>query len=286
MKLGNPKRLPVSLKLAVLAAALSFTLAWQVPSGQEDDDPRGIYPIFKSTRKKPAATPTPARKNQPENKEPVVGSKPGAPAPIGIGYSLYQRNNLGEAVRVDPETRFKTGDSARFVIEPNINGYLYIFHAENDGPPKMIFPDHRLDEGDNTIKAHVPYEVPSRKWSRWFAFKGNPATENLYLVVTREPLPGVPTGSKLDDFCQQNVKECPWKPAKAQFDLVLGKAGEVKTASSLKELGKSQSPVESEAIVKARDLELSAPEPSLVVMNVSAKQDILVMKTQLIHVKH
>jgi hypothetical protein len=98
-------------------------------------------------------------------------------------------------------------------------------------------------------------------------------------------LRGIPTGAELIKVCQQTGAQCPWKPAKAQFDLALAGAGETRKASSPKDLGQRQSPVESEAIVKARDLQLGDPEPSLVVMNVSAKQNILVMKTRLTHIK-
>ena len=51
----------------------------------------------------------------------------------------------------------------RFMIESNISGYLYVFHVENDGPAKMIFPDARLQGGNNFIQAHVPREMPSSR---------------------------------------------------------------------------------------------------------------------------
>jgi hypothetical protein len=294
MKLGNTKRFSGLLKIAILATAVSFTLAWQTPSGQEEDDPRGIYPIFKRTRKKSPVRPSPPPKNPslPQPELPDLNR-------IGIGYSLYKctdkkedrcedRNKL---VRVDINKEVQTGDLARFVIEPNIDGFLYIFNAVNDGEPKMIFPHHRLRGGDNKINAHVPYEVPSRELG-WFRFVDKPeyaafskVTENLFIIVTRKPLPGFPTGSQLFDFCQslQSGERCTWKPTRDQFNLVQAEAGESKMATSRKEIGKPQTSVESEAVEQERDLEYSAPEPSLIVMNVSAKQNVLVLKTQLVH---
>ena len=60
----------------------------------------------------------------------------------------------------------------------------------------MIFPDARLEGGENWIEAHVPIDVPSTVETderlRWLQFYGNPATEHLFVVLTREPLARYP----------------------------------------------------------------------------------------------
>src|SRR5687768_6419353 len=88
------------------------------------------------------------------------GTAPAAQPAIGLGYTLFMRDANGDAVRVDPSEVFHTGERVRITLEANVDGYLYIFHSEGDGPPQMIFPDWRLQDGDNAIEAHVPYEVP------------------------------------------------------------------------------------------------------------------------------
>ena len=136
--------------------------------------------------------------------------------PIGLGYTLFMRDSNGDPVRVDPSEEFHTGERVRIALEPNVDGYLYIFHSEGDGPPEMIFPDWRLDDGYNEIDAHVPYDVPSGAEKderlRWFTFDATPATERLYIVVTREPLSAVPISEALVAFCATNKTKCPWKP--------------------------------------------------------------------------
>jgi hypothetical protein len=83
-----------------------------------------------------------------------------SPSNIGIGYTLYMRDPEGNAIRVDPTREFRAGDRIRLSIESNTDGYLYIFHTENNGEPQMLYPDTRLEQGDNRIEAHVPYEIP------------------------------------------------------------------------------------------------------------------------------
>lgn len=203
---------------------------------------------------------------------------------IGLGYSLYMRDDQGNAIRVDPTREFRAGDRIRLALETNTAGYLYIFHTENDGEPQMLYPDARLESGDNRIEAHVPYEIP---WNEpgvenWFKFDANPANERLYVVVTREPLPGVPAGDQLVNYCGQN--RCPWRPpAGAWAQLKASGEAKVGVVKSSKTYGQKQSQTEQVAVTRGLGLEQSAPEPSVIRMNASSNLPILVTAVDLIH---
>jgi hypothetical protein len=205
------------------------------------------------------------------------------PTSLGLGYTLYKRDSVGNAVRVDPTQEFYAGDRIRLSLETNTDGYLYIFHTENNGEPELLYPDARLGKGNNKIEAHVPYEIP---WNEpgvenWFKFDTNPANERLYVVVSRQPLPGVPVGSALVDYCGQN--RCPWQPPVGVWAQVKAsgqaKVGVVKSAK----YGQKQSPLEREATTRGLGLDQSAPEPSIIRMNASSNAAILVTAVDLIH---
>jgi hypothetical protein len=208
---------------------------------------------------------------------------PYAPGAIGLGYSLYMRDDNGNAVRVDPSREFRAGDRIRLSLESNTDGYLYIFHTENNGEPQMLYPDVRLESGDNRIEAHVPYEIP---WNEpgvenWFKFDANPANERLYIIVTRQPLPAIPTGNGLVNYCGQN--RCPWRPPVGVWAQVKAnvqaKVGVVKG----KTYGQKQTQTEQIAVTRGIGLDQSAPEPSVIRMNVSSDAPILVTAVDLIH---
>src|SRR4030095_5664999 len=131
---------------------------------------------------------------------------------IALGYTIFMRDMNGRAVRVDPTREFHNGDRIRISLEPNVDGYVYVFHTENDGPPEMIYPDARLEGGENWIEAHVPVDIPSTLEAderlKWFQFYGNAGVERLFVVVTREPLPEVPYGDSLVSFCTANKDKC------------------------------------------------------------------------------
>jgi len=206
-----------------------------------------------------------------------------SPSAIGLGYTLYMRDSSGGAVRVDPTQEFHAGDRIRLSLESNTDGYLYIFHTENDGEPEMLYPDVRLEKGANRIQAHVPYEIP---WNEpgvenWFKFDANPANERLYVVVSRQPLPTIPIGEALVSYCGQN--QCPWRPpvsAWAQVKLQgQAKVGIVKSSS----YGQKQTSLERESTTRGLGLDQAAPEPSVIRMNVSSTAPILVTAVDLIH---
>ncbi|HEX8708894.1 MAG TPA: DUF4384 domain-containing protein [Pyrinomonadaceae bacterium] len=209
-----------------------------------------------------------------------------APTAIGLGYTFYLRDASGNPVRVDPAREFHSGDRIRISLETNTDGYLYIFHTENNGEPEMLYPDARLDKGENFVEAHVPYEIP---WNgetedrRWLVFDNKPATERLYIVVARQPLPGVPTAAALIDFCDKNKGRCPWRPAAGMWTQVRvnaeAKAGVDKHAA----YGQQQTEVERESRTRGLGLSPEAPEPSIVRMNASANAPILVTAIDLIH---
>src|SRR2546430_3946053 len=138
---------------------------------------------------------------------------------------------------VGPTSGFHNGDRIRLALEPNIDGYLYIFDVEDGGPAKMIYPDARLDGGENWIEAHVPMEIPSSEESeerlRWFEFYGKPGGDRIYVVMTREPLKSVPTSDELVAFCGLNKDKCPWQPSTEVWEQIEKAAkADVKVASS------------------------------------------------------
>ena len=181
----------------MLLAVVALAFGLFVVSAQEpDDEVRGA---FLSSRPKTTNANAPSRRHRQHNTNSGAGNSssgvprnkntnssgtivknPGnrnRPAPsqaIGLGYTLFMRSPSGRSVRVEPGHEFHNGDRVRISLEPNIDGYLYVFHTEGDGPPEMIYPDARLDAGDNAIDAHVPMEVPSSEEAdeslRWFVF--------------------------------------------------------------------------------------------------------------------
>src|SRR5439155_26499072 len=242
-------------KLAVPLGCIFVSLGLFAVNAQQpgDDEVRGA---FLSSRPKTTNTNAPSRRRRrhpttasasvsvtttnvsnANTNQAFTDSRPKTVSPIGLGYTLFMRNEFGKAVRADPSREFHNGDRVRVSLEPTVDGYLYIFHTENNGVPEMIYPDPRLDSGENIIDAHVPIEVPSSDEAderlQWFAFYGNGGVERLYIVVTRDPLPSVPIGENLVSYCATDKDRCPWHPsADVWARIQLGVRADIKVVNS------------------------------------------------------
>ncbi|HZH90051.1 MAG TPA: DUF4384 domain-containing protein [Pyrinomonadaceae bacterium] len=208
--------------------------------------------------------------------------------PIGLGYTFFTLGDNGLAVRTDSARQFRTGEAIRIALEANTDGYLYIFHTENDGEPSMIFPDMRLNGGNNLVRAHVPYEIPSSEEAteemRWFVFKDPPAVERLYIVLSRQPLAGVPTGATLAGYCFDARHTCPWRPAAAVWtELKSAQEREQVAVSKVKDQGRAQTADERVATTRGLGLAAGAPTPSVIRMTASPNSKMLVTAIDLIH---
>jgi len=253
----------------------------------------------KSVVKSPGKTPKkPNGKGTGVKSEPagVEGKPPGGETiaeatklrPIGLGYTFFTLGDNGLAVRTDSARQFRTGEAIRIALETNTDGYLYIFHTEDDGEPSMIFPDTRLNGGVNFVRAHVPYEIPSSEEAteemRWFVFKDPPAAERLYIVLVRQPLAGVPTGEALKNYCFDTQHTCPWHPATATWtELKAAQEREQVAVSKVNDQGRARTTDEREATTRGLGLGAGAPTPSVIRMTASPNSKMLITAIDLIH---
>ena len=209
------------------------------------------------------------------------------PQAIALVYTMFMRDVNGRAVRIDPTREFHNGDRIRISLEPNIDGYLYVFHTEGDGQPEMIFPDARLEDGENWVEAHVPMDVPSTLGTderlKWFQFYGNPATEHVFVVLTREPLADVPIAETLTARCTANKNDCQWHPTAEVWTRIQQAAkADVKIVTS-NSAGQAQTEKEEAAVTRGLGLDQSAPQPSVIRMSASTSAPVLVTMLDLVH---
>ncbi|HYG11201.1 MAG TPA: DUF4384 domain-containing protein [Pyrinomonadaceae bacterium] len=218
----------------------------------------------------------------------VAATEAAKARPIGLGYTFFTLGDNGLAVRTDSARQFRTGEAIRIALETNTDGYLYIFHTENDGEPSMLFPDTRLKGGVNFVRAHVPYEIPSSEEDseemRWFVFKDPPAAERLYIVLARQPLAGVPTGEALANYCYEAQHTCPWRPAAAMWtELKAAQEREQVAVSKVNDQGRARTTDEREATTRGLGLGAGAPTPSVIRMTASPNSKMLITAIDLIH---
>jgi len=298
-------KLKMMLCFAVIVMS-GFVIA-QSQDSQQDENVRGAFLTSRPKQKPPqsssASKPT---RRRPKSKgtvsvsgsvsagtTPSASPSPGSGStmkktqPMGLGVTLFTRDQNGLAVRVDPAHEFRKGDAVRILLETNSDGYLYIFNTTDGGPPVMIYPSPEIDEGGNYLQAHVPFEIPSSTASeerlKWFRFDQYAGTERLFFVLTREPVSGVPIDDDLIAYCRDNKGSCPWKPsAQVWADVQKELASPLKVNKSQK-YGRAQTSSEQTATTRGLGLSQEDPEPSVIMMAVSVGRNNLVTSLDLIH---
>jgi hypothetical protein len=277
----------ITSRPATVSGSVGGSVGVGVSTGGSSSAPR------RKPRRRPKTTARNTPKNTTKNTNTTVNANANAgvkaysaPA-LAMGYTLYMRDSLGAAVRVDPSRSFRTGERVRLLLETNSDGYLYIFNTTDNGDPVMIYPDIRLDEGGNYIEAHVPIEIPSREEAderyRWFTFDNKPGTERLYIVFSREPLPAVPIEDDLVRYCGENGQNCPWHPSAALWSEVKAGLNARVQVVKAKSYGQTQTAGEQDAVNRGIGLTRSAPEPSVIRMNASATSGLLITVLELAH---
>ena len=253
-----------------------FLLPSLSASADQQDEAVGSRGPFIMTRPKTPGT-------KPSKQNGIKKDTWRVPNRIGLGLTVFQEID-GRAVRVSPSKEFRSKDRIRLLIEANVSGYLYVFHAENGQNPVMIFPHFRLQRY-NAIYAHVPCEVPSRREpppNNWFEFNETAATERLYFIVSREPLSGVPIGRSLVAQCKSNPATCEWHPPREGWQAIMGSvdvSSLLAERSRGMEIGKAETTDETEAVSRGFGLPKGAPAPSIIKMNhaVSASRMVAIV---------
>lgn len=206
-----------------------------------------------------------ARPNSQPNPQPASQAEQEAGIGLGIGYTLFKKNAQGEFVRVSTQEVFKSGDSARLLVETNLDGYLYIFSREDGQAPMLLYPNLQVQNGDNFVKAHQTFWLPDEGE---IEFDGNPAKETLTLVFSEKPLSQFSPGSSPDG-----------SPVDLnQFNLV-ARETQVRQVGNLK-VGLRLTSEEGTRKVRIRK---TAPSPAYILVNQDVSQSRIVANIQLTH---
>jgi hypothetical protein len=128
--------------------------------------------------------------------------------PLGLRYSILKQSG-GEAVEVDADHVFRSGERIRLTIESNDAAYLYIVQRGSSGNWSVLFPSREISGGDNRVERGRIYEIPPR---HWFAFDEQAGEEKLFIVLSRKPEPNL---EKMIYSIRQGQDSAPAAPAPA-----------------------------------------------------------------------
>lgn len=164
---------------------------------------RELEDLFTTDSRKPKATAlTPGPKPPaPSPQRPAPPKKTGVGVPVGHDPERHLLRHAGVKCRVqlvtaesvnevDPGTTFHSGDRIRLLLEPNIDGYLYILQTGSSGKESMLFPHASINGGRNEVMRGRLYSIPSEGL---FRFDNRAGEEKLKVILSRTPLDSLPS---------------------------------------------------------------------------------------------
>lgn len=206
---------------------------------------------------------------------------PAAARTLSLGYTLFLKDRDGRLAYADPSQEFRTGDRIAIAFESNADGYLYLFNSSGAAKtPDMIFPSASIDDGSNALRTST-YETFPSEADAGFVFTEPAGTERLFVVFSRTPLAGVPTGEALVKFCRGKGEGCVWPVAAAQWSRILvgAKGRTIKT-----QLAQEGPPPDTLGMIQ-RGIRVtrSAPKPAFLRVGDTPDADVLVTEIVLTH---
>lgn len=192
------------LTILTLALLVKPLFSQQASGKASDLQTRDLSNMFYTDTLPPKAEPKPEpKKVKKAPRKPPVANVSSSERRVGLKYRILLRTPDCDIKEVDSAYTFHSGDKVRLQIESNVDGYLYVLQKGSTGKDRMLFPDARINGGDNKIARGILYSVPG---SQWFTFDNNPGIESLTVAVSRTPMKSVQTPPKPKETKPEKTK--------------------------------------------------------------------------------
>jgi hypothetical protein len=103
--------------------------------------------------------------------------------PLGLKYYILLKDR--DTIRHVNYHSFRGGQQIRLVFSSNMDGFIYIIERGSKGTKRLLFPDPRINQGINVLRAYQEYELPA---DGFFAFDETTGKETLDVFLSPTPL--------------------------------------------------------------------------------------------------
>lgn len=117
---------------------------------------------------------------------------------LTLQWHLLMRTGDNTQEEADPNREFQTGDRLKVAVTVNQTGYLYIVNRHQGKDPVLLFPDLRINKGQNNVIRNKEYVVPSYceeyddPEDCWFRMMPPAGTETLIVIFSRDKITTLP----------------------------------------------------------------------------------------------
>lgn len=161
------------LGITALAGCIAFSLAMSLLQAQEIRAKELYYSVL-------TGAPSGVSESNPDsvarNRRALQAGAPSTIAGIGLKAWIERRGPSGSWTRVRTDAAFHSGERIAIHVEANTGGRLTILQQQDAGPPEVVFPDSRIRNGDDRIRAEMDTSIG-------FVFDDSPGKITLFLLL-------------------------------------------------------------------------------------------------------
>lgn len=191
---------------------------------------------WKSWRQQPESSAEPAATSASDLPATIVSSAPNVTpqpnvSPASDGASSSATNESGNAAQqmklavyrnndaspVAPDVVWRSGNSVKFNLRFDRDGFLYVLNHGSDGQLQALYPHHSVNRGDNRVVANQSIAMPptGSTPSGGFRLDQQPGVETFYIIFAPTEL----NGDELLTPIQSAIRELGAKPQFAALNL-------------------------------------------------------------------
>ena len=120
---------------------------------------------------------------------------------LTLEYRIFKQSKDGTAIETSPSAIFQNEDALQLRIKVNQDGYLHIIQNRDGADGEILFPDSRINNGNNFVRKNQEIIIPSNcppgsrhldeQGNCWFNVEGLAGSEIFTLIFSREAVPEV-----------------------------------------------------------------------------------------------
>ena len=117
---------------------------------------------------------------------------------LSVQFRILTVGRDGKATEVNPQAVFNPGDRLRLAVKANQRGFLYIIHqSAPDKPGALLFPNSRINNGQNEVEREVEFVVPSGCPTEPCVYEVNsfPGQEVFTVIFSRDQFLDLPNSA-------------------------------------------------------------------------------------------
>ena len=128
---------------------------------------------------------------------------------LTVQYRVLIRRPDGSPAESSVASVFHSGDRLRLGVTANQDGFLYVIHQKEGQDGQILFPDYRVNNGENYVSKNQEFILPPPNCAAqspeecWYPVTADPEKEFFIFVFSRDQITDLPNNPGSDEAARQ-----------------------------------------------------------------------------------